>query len=137
VFRRHQYLVLSLTQQPGDVRHQQAANFVAQLERPIINSQVIRETCSNLLKKSPITESQLVVLIDDWYRDCEVTVSNAAQHLLASRLRSTDSFSYWDSLIVAAALDAGCALLYSEDMQHGKVIDGWLTIVNPLRPVAP
>jgi len=36
-----------------------------------------------------------------------------------------------DSLIVAAALDAGCTLLYSEDMQHGHKIDDRLTIINP------
>lgn len=38
---------------------------------------------------------------------------------------------FWDALIVTAAADAGCALLLSEDMQHGFVTRG-LTIVNPL-----
>lgn len=40
-------------------------------------------------------------------------------------------FSHWDSLIVAAALEAECTTLYSEDMQHGRVIEGRLTIINP------
>lgn len=39
-------------------------------------------------------------------------------------------FSFWDSLIVAAALQQDCERLYSEDMQHGMVIEG-LTIINP------
>lgn len=39
-------------------------------------------------------------------------------------------FSYYDSLIVAAALDAGCKTLYSEDLQHGQQVEG-LTIVDP------
>jgi len=34
-------------------------------------------------------------------------------------------------LIVAAALLADCDTLYSEDMQHGQVFDGRLTIINP------
>ncbi len=38
--------------------------------------------------------------------------------------------SFWDSLIIAAALDSGCTTLYSEDMQNGLKID-FLTIVNP------
>ena len=59
--------------------------------------------------------------------------SSQQQHLRASRLRETASFSFWDSLIVAAALDAGCSTLYSEDMQHGQIVDGRLMIVNPLR----
>jgi len=41
-------------------------------------------------------------------------------------------FSFYDSLIVAAALDAGCKTLYSEDLQQGQRIDG-LTIQNPFR----
>jgi predicted nucleic acid-binding protein len=36
-------------------------------------------------------------------------------------------------LIVAAALLAGCKVLYSEDMQHGQVIERQLTIRNPVR----
>jgi predicted nucleic acid-binding protein len=40
-------------------------------------------------------------------------------------------FSHWDSLIVAAALQANCSTLYSEDMQHNQVIEGKLKIVNP------
>jgi len=39
-------------------------------------------------------------------------------------------FSWYDSLIVAAALHSGCGTLYTEDMQHGMEIDG-LRIVNP------
>jgi predicted nucleic acid-binding protein len=35
-------------------------------------------------------------------------------------------------LIIAAALEAGCSELWSEDLQAGRVIDGRLTIVNPL-----
>jgi predicted nucleic acid-binding protein len=42
-------------------------------------------------------------------------------------------FSHYDSLIVATALEAGCSTLYSEDMQHGQLIDNRLTIINPFR----
>ena len=113
-------------------KHLRAAGFIGHLTRPVINSQVVRELCRNLLKKSALTEVALQRLVRDWYPSCELHPSNEAQHLLASRLRETASFSFWDSLIVAAALDAGCSTLYSEDMQHGQVVDGRLTIVNPL-----
>jgi predicted nucleic acid-binding protein len=49
----------------------------------------------------------------------------------ASRARS-DKLSFWDSLIVEAALAAGASTLYSEDMQHDRRIAG-LRIVNPFR----
>ncbi|MFD1786613.1 PIN domain-containing protein [Sphingomonas floccifaciens] len=41
--------------------------------------------------------------------------------------------SIYDSMIVAAALQAGCDTLYSEDMQDGQVIEGRLTVINPFR----
>ena len=121
----------SLIQSDDGDRHQQAVDFLIQLESPVINSQVIREICSNLKKKTSIPEVQLCSLIHGWYQDCKVVHSNASQHLLASRIRNSYSLSYWDSLIVAAALDANCVTLYSEDMQHGQIIDGKMTILNP------
>jgi predicted nucleic acid-binding protein len=39
-------------------------------------------------------------------------------------------FSFWDALIIETALSGGSSILYTEDMQHGQVIDG-LTIINP------
>lgn len=51
--------------------------------------------------------------------------------LSASQLRHEYSLSYWDSLIVAAALASEVRVLYSEDMQHGLLIHETLKIVNP------
>lgn len=50
-------------------------------------------------------------------------------------IQSRYRFAYYDALIVAAALDAGCATLYSEDLQDGQHIDG-LTIIDPFGPRA-
>ncbi len=122
----------SLIQNGDDNRHQRSADLLLQLDYPVINSQVIREICSNLIKKSLMSEEQVRILIQGWYQGCKVIHSNASQHLLASHLRVSCSLSYWDSLIVAAALDAGCTTLFSEDMQHGQKIEGGLTIINPL-----
>ena len=45
-------------------------------------------------------------------------------------LKSRYGYSFYDSLIIAAALEAGCKRLYSEDLHHGQRIEG-LTIENP------
>jgi predicted nucleic acid-binding protein len=42
-------------------------------------------------------------------------------------------FSYWDSLLVASALESVCSILYTEDLQHGQVIDYSLKIINPFK----
>lgn len=51
--------------------------------------------------------------------------------LLALDIAQRYGFSYYDSLIVAAAQEAGCARLFSEDLQHGQVLESGLTITNP------
>jgi predicted nucleic acid-binding protein len=52
--------------------------------------------------------------------------------LLASalKIKAVVGYSFYDCLIVAAAVQAGCNILYSEDMQHGQLVAG-LRIVNP------
>lgn len=52
--------------------------------------------------------------------------------LFAARLSVERKLSFWDALIVQAAIEGGAARLYSEDMQHGQVISG-VTIENPFR----
>jgi predicted nucleic acid-binding protein len=48
------------------------------------------------------------------------------------RIREAYSFSFWDSSIIAAAVATGCDRVYTEDLNHGQVVEG-LTIVNPFR----
>jgi predicted nucleic acid-binding protein len=50
----------------------------------------------------------------------------------ALEIKAAHGFSYWDSAIIAAARALGCSRLYSEDMSHGREIEG-VTIVNPFR----
>ena len=49
----------------------------------------------------------------------------------AMRLSFRYAVSHWDALIVAAALQAGCDVLFSEDLQHEQVFDGRITVLNP------
>jgi predicted nucleic acid-binding protein len=51
-------------------------------------------------------------------------------HASAVEFARDHGFSFYDALIVAAALEAGCDTLYSEDLQDGRTLAG-LTIVNP------
>ena len=46
-------------------------------------------------------------------------------------IRDKYLFSYWDSMITAAALIGGCNILYSEDLQHDQLIENQVRIINP------
>lgn len=54
-------------------------------------------------------------------------------HETALRIGEEYGYGIYDALIAAAALEAGCAILYSEDFQDGQIIDGRLTIRNPFK----
>ena len=54
-------------------------------------------------------------------------------HEIALTLAQQTGYALYDALILASAIEAGCDVLYSEDMQHGQVVEGRLTIRNPFR----
>lgn len=61
---------------------------------------------------------------------CEIVGMDIQTHELGLDIAERYKFSIYDSMLVAAALQAGCATFYSEDLQHGQRIEG-LTIRNP------
>lgn len=88
----------------------------------VISIQIINELSVNLLKKAAYSESRLKALISAFYRRYIVAEIDQNTLLRASSVRETLVFSYWDSLVVASALESNCTILYTEDMQHGQVI---------------
>lgn len=57
-------------------------------------------------------------------------VTTAASQRSAVAIAKTCRLRIYDAMIVASAHEAGCTTLYTEDLQHGQVIDG-VRIVNP------
>lgn len=58
-------------------------------------------------------------------------INNDYTILQACRIAERYLFSFYDSLIIAAALESKCYMLYSEDLNPGQIIDSKITIVNP------
>lgn len=56
-------------------------------------------------------------------------------HESGLRLAERYQFGIYDGMIVAAALEAGCDIVLSEDLQHGLIVEGRLRIVNPFRVI--
>lgn len=123
----------ALVLRPGEEnRHRQACALIEAPARRTISEQVISEVSFNLLRKAKLSEESLLPVVESFYQRCQVVTPSLGLHRTAHALRQRYLFSYWDSHIVAAALEADCATLYSEDMQHGLLVDNRLTIVNPL-----
>lgn len=116
-----------------DTKKRQKADSLIDSPNVVISTQVINEVCANLVKKSKFSENQVQQLIQSFYNGCQIVEINQATLLLASNLRTQHNFSFWDGLIVAAALQANVSILYSEDMQDGLKINNQLEIINPFK----
>ncbi len=98
----------------------------------VLSVQVLQEVFVNVTRKIPkplpvATAREMVEAYCLWI----YAPTGAETVLHAIDVKARLGFSFWDSLIVASALEANCELLYSEDMQHGQIIEGRLSIVNP------
>ena len=60
----------------------------------------------------------------------DVATINMPTILGAIDIHRLHDVSFWDGLIIQAARSAGCRVLYTEDLQHGRRFDG-LEVVNP------
>ena len=101
------------------------------IDSPFISTQVLSETANVASKRLALSVSEIRKLIFTLEAMCRVEIISLVTIHTALEVRERYSFSWYDSLIVAAALEAGCDILYSEDMQSSQVINGRLRIVNP------
>lgn len=97
----------------------------------VLSTQVINEFLNVSYKKSITTENELASLINDFTSNFEVNlIYNHTIHN-AINLKSKYKYSYYDTLMLASAIENDCEILYTEDMQHNQIIEDKLTIINP------
>ena len=119
----------------ADRKHSKAVDLLQSLWKTrlgVLSVQVLQEVFVNVTRKIPkplpaATARESV----EAYRLWVFAPTGAEAVLHAIDLQARLGFSFWDSLVLASALEANCELLYSEDMQHGQIIEGRLRIVNP------
>ncbi len=112
-------------------KHDIAVNLLSKNPRGAISTQVVNEVCSNLIRLAKASEMIVEQAIHNFFSKYFVVLPSESTLKRASQLRQNHKFSYWDSIIIASALEAKSSVLYSEDMQHHLVIEKSLTIINP------
>lgn len=106
-----------------------------QSDNIVIGVQVFNELCNVALRRK-----------FDWLKTREMLAALQALtvdivpltldvHRRGILLHEKYKLQFYDALMLAAALEGGCATFYSEDMQHDQVIEQVLTIKNPFRTV--
>lgn len=106
-----------------------AALWDARLGR--LSVQVLQEYYVTLTKKlepaRTVEEAREDVIALSAWRPATIDLGTIER---AWDLQDRFGFSWWDSLIAAAALGTGCRYILSEDFQDGQVVDG-MTIMSP------
>jgi len=99
---------------------------------PVISTQVITENINVAFKKfKSLTPQQILQHKNFICLLSELVLINEKTIDLALEIKSKYQYQWFDSLIIASALQANCTFLYSEDMQHNQLIENRLTIINP------
>lgn len=96
-----------------------------------LSTQVLAESANVMRRKFGCTVAEIEIFHESLLSVCRLRLIERETVRRALDIAGRYGFSVYDSLILSAALEADCTTLFSEDMQHGQVIDGRLTIVNP------
>jgi predicted nucleic acid-binding protein len=114
-----------------DLRKRVIAEELLMQDWIVISPQVISEFVAVTLRKHILEPAKVTEYARKFLHVFQITVTSAETITIALEIMTKYRLSYWDSLILAAALESSCAVVYSEDLQAGQVIEGRLTIVNP------
>jgi predicted nucleic acid-binding protein len=127
-------LLYSISRDPSEADKRDRAVLLVDADENAVSVQVLQEFYVQATRPSrtdALPHDTATALIGTWlrFRVQEITVPIMTSAL---RIKNAYGLSYWDAAIVAAAHALGCHELFSEDMAHGRDIEG-TTIINPFR----
>jgi predicted nucleic acid-binding protein len=118
-------------------KHRMARDLVIELwgsRHGVVSVQVLREFYVNVTRKlkKPLVAAKAKAIVEEYV--AWKVIENTGRMLLdAMDLQREARVSFWDGLIVQAAIDAGCSRLYSEDLNAGQRF-GRVLVTNPFLP---
>lgn len=97
-----------------------------------ISHQVVQECVNTAVRKAEVrlTADEMRKYIEDVLAPMYRVNPDVPLYLRALDIQSRYPFSFYDSLIIAAAVTSGCRTIYTEDLPHNQQIEG-VTIINP------
>jgi len=100
----------------------------------VVSFQVVQETLQALTRKARVVarDADVAAFLEDVLVPLWTVQPTPALYRKAIAIQASHGYSFYDSLVVAAAIGAGCKRLLSEDLQHGQRIEG-VRIENPFR----
>jgi len=100
-----------------------------------ISTQVINELSNNLFRKFKLDAEAVEAVVLELDNNFPIVDFNLQTQLKAIKIKERYKLQFYDSMILATALENGCNIIYSEDMQNGQIIENQLTIINPFEGI--
>jgi predicted nucleic acid-binding protein len=97
----------------------------------VISVQVLNEFTTVATRKLGMSLGEIREILDIVRAVCRTESLTVEDRERAMQITELYRFSFYDSLIIATALRAGCRTLFSEDLQHRQKIERQLTVINP------
>ena len=116
-----------------DTRKAEIARKIIASGNVVISAQVINEFVSVTLRKLHQPLNAIEAAVREILPFTRTASISAETSLRALHIAREYRFAWYDSLIIASAIENNCDLLISEDLQHEQVIEESLTIINPFR----
>ncbi|MEW6418840.1 MAG: PIN domain-containing protein [Nitrospirota bacterium] len=103
------------------------------LESPglLVSTQVINEFIWVMNRKYNIDLSPLTLIVHNIFELYDVAIITQTTINKAITISRSLKYSYWDCLMLSSALESNCDIFYTEDFQHGQIIEDKLKIFNP------
>lgn len=131
VFIDSNIFIYAKVELPNNPKYLQANNFMKNLETDVVISVQVVNEFYNVLSKYKVNDSLIQESILEILRDVYLKTITIDTIKKCWEVKQRYGFSYFDSLIIASALENNCSYLYTEDLQHNQVIDKCLKVVNP------
>ncbi len=116
-----------------DIAKREAARALAEADGAWVSTQVLSELANVLTRRFRIPVQEAKQRVMSIAASCEVIVVSPPIVFDALRIMERFGYGFFDSQIIAAALACGAPVLYSEDLHHGQIVDGKLSIRSPFR----
>lgn len=97
----------------------------------MISAQVISEFTNACLRRKLLGLDEIEPIARAWLQAFEVVPVDAETIRQAYAVKRRYGYSWWDSVMLTAALESSCEVVYTEELHDGQVIDGRLRIKNP------
>ena len=119
----------------NDIKHKRAKSILFSQDNEkydyYISTQILNEFYSVIARKK-VKHSIIVKYLIEIIDNTHVVPLLLENTMIALNIKDKYRFAWYDSIVLATAVQNRCNILYSEDFQHNQIIEGVVKIINPL-----